>query len=91
MIAQNFSANPPSGFSKTVHYTAVASGWTDAPATFSTASVVNAAALQSRNSAYTGDITVSVSNFTTGGGDTLRMVGDTNYLGLVTVTVSAAN
>ena len=91
MIAQNFSANPPSGFSKTVHYTAVASGWTDAPATFSTASVANESALQSRNSAYTGDITVSVSNFTTGGGDTLRMVGDTNYLGLVTVTVSAAN
>ena len=91
MIAQNFSASPSSGFSKTVHYTAVASGWTDVPASFSTASANNGLALQSRNRAFTGNITVSVSNFSTGGGDTLRMVGDTNYLGLVTVTVSAAN
>jgi hypothetical protein len=91
MIAQNFAANPPSGFSKTVHYTATASGWTDIPATYSTAAVANPSAIQSRNSAYTGNITVSVSNFTTGGGDALRMVGDTSYLGLVTVTVAAAN
>ena len=91
MIAQNFSASPSSGFSKTVHYTAVASGWTDVPASFSTASTANSLALQSRDRAYTGNITVSVSNFSTGGGDTLRMVGDTSYLGLVTVTVSAAN
>ncbi len=91
MIAQNFAANPPTGFSKTVNYTATASGWTDVPATFSTAAATNPSAVQSRNSAYTGNITVSVSNFTTGGGDALRMVGDTSYLGLVTVTVAAAN
>jgi hypothetical protein len=91
MIAQNFNANPPPGFSKTVHYTATASGWTDVPATYATGSATNASASQTRNSAYTGNITVSVANFSTAGGDALRMVGDTSYLGLVTVTVSAAN
>jgi hypothetical protein len=91
MTAQNFTAAPPTGFSRTVNYTATASGWTDTAAAFTTGAATNAAATQSRSTAFTGNITVGVANFTTGGGNTLRMVADTNYQGLVTVTLAVAN
>ena len=42
-------------------------------------------------SAHSGDITVSLSNFATKGGNTLRLVGDPLYQGTVTVTLSAAS
>lgn len=89
--AQNFTATPPSGFSRRVHYAATASGWTTAPASYNTAAAANAAATQSRNSAFTGDITVAISDFSTDGGDTLRLVGDESYRGVVTVTLAAVN
>lgn len=89
--AQNFTANPPSGFSRRVHYAATASGWTATPATYNTAAAANSAATQSRNSAFTGDITVAISDFSTDGGETLRLVGDESYRGLVTVTLAAVN
>jgi hypothetical protein len=89
MVAQNFTAAPPAGFSRTVNYQATASGWTTTPATFSTAQTTNTAATQTRNTAFTGDITVSLSNFATGGGNTLRLVADNRYLGTVVVTLTA--
>ena len=89
--AQNFTATPPTGFSRRVHYSATASGWTTTPASFDTAAAANAAATQSRNSAFTGDITVAISNFSTDGGQTLRLVGDESYRGVVTVTLAAVN
>lgn len=89
--AQNYVAQPPNGFSRRVHYQATASGWTTTPATYNTAAASNAAATQSRASAFTGDITVAISNFSTDGGSTLRLVGDDDYQGVVTVTLAAVN
>jgi hypothetical protein len=91
MTAQNFTATPPAGFSRTVNFVAAASGWTEVPATFDTSVAVNTGATQSRNTAFTGDITVGLSDFATGGGDALRLVADTNYLGVVVVTLAAAD
>lgn len=90
MLAQNFTATPPAGFSRTVDYQATASGWTTTPAVFSTTQTTNSAATQSRTTAFTGDITVSLSDFTTGGGDALRLVADQTYRGTVIVTLTAA-
>lgn len=89
--AQNYVATPPSGFSRKVHYQATASGWTATPASYGTAAASNAAATQSRATAFTGDITVGISNFSTDGGATLRLVGDNSYRGVVTVTLAAVN
>lgn len=90
MVAQNFTATPPAGFSRTVNYQATASGWTTTPAVFATAQATNTAATQTRNTAFSGDITVSLENFTTGGGNLLRLVADNRYLGTVVVTLTAA-
>ncbi len=89
--AQNYVATPPGGFSRRVHYSATASGWTTTPASYNTAAASNAAATQSRASAFAGDITVAISNFSTDGGATLRLVGDNSYRGVVTVTLAAVN
>ncbi len=89
--AQNFTVAPPAGFSRRVHYLASASGWTTTPASYNTATAANAAATQSRDSAFTGDITVAISDFSTDGGETLRLVGDESYRGVVTVTLTAVN
>lgn len=91
MTAQGFTASPPTGFSRTVNYTATASGWTTTPASFTTGAASNAAATQSRTTAFTGDITVGIGGFATGGGSALRLVADTSYQGLVTVTLAVAN
>lgn len=91
MQAQSFTGTPPSGFASAVNYTATASGWTTTAASFQTASSSNPAATQTRSSAFTGDITVGVSAFATAGGASLRPVADNQYLGQVTVTLTAAN
>lgn len=91
MLAQNFTATPPAGYSRTVNYTATASGWTVTPASYATGALSNSAAVQQRDTAFTGDIVVGVSDFTTGGGSTLRLVADTNYLGTVTVTLAVVS
>ncbi|MGN6817660.1 MAG: hypothetical protein ACTHJR_03210 [Sphingomonas sp.] len=91
MTAQTFTATPPSGFSRTVNYTATAAGWTDTPASFATGAASNPAAVQTRATAFSGDITVSVGSFSTGGGATQRLVADTNYQGNVTVTLAVAS
>lgn len=89
--AQNSIVTPPTGFSRRVHYAATASGWTANPASYNTATASNSAATQSRGGAFTGDITVAISDFSTDGGDTLRLVGDESYRGVVTVTLAAVN
>ena len=89
--AQNYVSAAPNGFSRVVHYQASAAGWTAAPATFNTGSASNAAASQARSTAFTGDITVAISNFSTAGGASLRLVGDPSYRGVVTVTLAAVN
>jgi hypothetical protein len=91
MTAQNFTAAAPAGFSRSVDYTATASGWTTTPATFNTAAASNPAATQTRATAFSGPIMVGIAGFGTTGGNTLRMVADTQYRGLVTVTLTAVN
>lgn len=91
MEAQSYTAAPPDGFSRIVDYTATASGWTAAPASYMTGSATNPQATQLRNTAFGGDITVSVSAFQTNGGNDLRLVSDDAYRGIVTVTLLAVN
>lgn len=91
MAAQNFTAAPPAGFSRTVNYTATASGWTTTAATFATGAGTNPGATQTRPTAFSGDITVSIGTFGTNGGNALRLVSDTSYVGMVTVTLAVAN
>lgn len=91
LVAQNFTAGPPSGFSHSVDYTATASGWTVTPASYSTATASNTAATQTRPTAFTGDVSVAIAGFSTTGGNGLRLIADTNYRGLVTVTIAAVN
>jgi hypothetical protein len=91
LAAQNSTVAPPTGFSRQVDYVATASGWTTIPAAYNTATATNSAATQTRASAFTGDITVAISGFATSGGESLRLVADDNYRGLVTVTIAAVN
>lgn len=91
LVAQAFTTTPPTGFSKTVNFTATAAGWTPNPALFTTGAATNPNAVQTRNTGFTGDITVSIGSFTTGGGPTLRLVEDPLYQGSVVVTLAAAS
>ena len=91
IAAQTFTVAAPTGFARTVDYTATASGWTTTPASFGTAAATNPAATQPRATAFTGDITVGIGSFATTGGSGLRLVADTNYSGTVTVTLTASN
>lgn len=91
LAAQNSTVTPPTGFSRSIDYVATASGWTTTPAAYNTATAANSAATQTRISAFTGDITVAISGFATNGGNSLRLVADDNYRGLVTVTLAAVN
>ena len=91
LVAQAFTTTPPTGFSKTVNFTATAAGWTPNVASFTTGAGANPNAVQTRNTGFTGDITVSIGSFTTGGGQTLRLVEDPLYQGAVVVTLAAAS
>lgn len=91
LVAQAFTATPPAGFSKTVHFTATAAGWTPTAASFTTGAATNPAAVQTRETGFTGNITVSIGSFATGGGQTLRLVEDPLYQGAVVVTLAAAS
>jgi hypothetical protein len=91
LTAQNFTATPPAGFSRAVNYTATASGWTPNAATFATGTTSNPGAVQTRTTAFSGDITVGIGTFGTSGGNALRLVADNNYMGAVTVTLTVAN
>jgi hypothetical protein len=91
MMAQSFTGAPPAGFTNALDYTATASGWTPTAASYVTDAPSNPAATQSRGSAYSGPITVAVSNFAPVGGAALRLVADAAYQGTVTVTLSVAS
>jgi hypothetical protein len=91
MVAQASTGAPPAGFSRIVHFTATAAGWTPSPAVFTTGSVVNPQSVQTRETGFTGDIIVSIGDFTTDGGPTLRLVEDPLYQGAVVVTLAAAD
>jgi hypothetical protein len=90
MVAHSAGESSPAGFSASVDYSATASGWTTTPAVFSTGASSNPAASQQRPTAFTGNIVVSLSNFTTTGGDLLRLVSDPLYQGVVTITLTVA-
>lgn len=91
MTAQGFTATPPAGFSRSVDYTATASGWTTTPASFRTSAASNSSASQTRDTPFTGDIAVTIGDFATTGGSTLRLVADNVYRGTITVTITGAN
>jgi hypothetical protein len=91
LAAENFTATPPAGFSRAVNYTATATGWSPTPASFNTGAATNPNAVQNRNTAFTGDITVGIGSFSTAGGATQRLVADTSYSGQITVTLSAVD
>lgn len=91
MTAQSYAGAAPGGFSKAVDFTARAIGWTQAAAVYATGAASNTAARQTRDSAHSGDITVSLSDFATKGGAALRPVADPEYRGQVVVTLGVAD
>lgn len=91
LTAQNYTAAAPAGFARSVDYTATAAGWTPAPAVYATAASSNPAATQTRDTAFTGTISVALGSFATTGGATLRLVSDASYQGNVTVTLAVAD
>jgi len=91
LVAQASTGSPPAGFSDTVNFTATAEGWTPAPAVFTTGAGTNPNAVQTRETGFTGDIVVSIADFTTDGGATLRLIEDPLYQGAVVVTLAAAD
>lgn len=88
LSAQTQTQTPPTGFSRIVNFTATATGWSTTPAAFTTGAATNTAATQPRATPFASDLTVAIGSFGTAGGDTLRLVADTNYSGSVTVTLS---
>ncbi|MFL6862426.1 MAG: hypothetical protein ACJ8DZ_05445 [Allosphingosinicella sp.] len=91
MTARNATGVPAAGFSRTVNFTATASGWTSVAATFVTGAATHPGAVQTRATGFTGDIVVGIGAFETGGGNTLRLVADPRYEGSVTVTLAIAS
>ena len=91
LTSVNSIAVPPTGFSRTLNYTATASGWTLAasPASFTVGAAANASASQAVTSAITGPISVAISNIVPVGSDPF-LVADTSYLGTITVTIAIA-
>lgn len=91
MTAQSYTSAAPTGFSTGVDFTATASGWTETAAVYATGAATHPAASQTRDSAHGGDITVSLSDFATQGGSSLRPVADPEYRGQVVVTLGVAD
>lgn len=91
MTAQSFNGTPGAGLSDIVNYTATASGWTATAASYSTGGSSNPAASQIQPKPFSGDIVVSVSSFSTAGGNNLRLIADPLYQGTVTITLTVAN
>lgn len=89
MTAQNFTATPPTGFSRGVNFVATASGWTPTAASFDTSVTgAQAPATQTQVQPNATTITLAVGTFATDGGTTLRPVADTSYQGSVTLTLT---
>jgi hypothetical protein len=91
MLAQSFTGTPPSGFTDAIDYTATASGWTTVPASYSTEAANNPTASQTRDTPFTGPITVSIGGFAPVGGAGQRVVADPAYVGEVIVTLAVAS
>jgi hypothetical protein len=91
IAAQTITSTPAGGYSNEIDFTATASGWTEAPASFSTATGATAQSSQTRGDAFSGDIVVDIGTFSTSGGNALRLVADPVYQGSVTVTLTIAN
>lgn len=91
MTARNSPSTAPAGFSRAVNYVATASGWTETAATFDTAAASNPNASQTQPQPFSGDVTVGIDGFSTEGGNSLRLVADTEYRGEVIVTLTAAD
>ena len=89
--AQTLTGTPSGGYSNEIDFTATASGWTQAPASFSTATGATAQSSQTRGDAFSGDIVLDIGTFSTSGGSALRLVADPVYQGSVTVTLTIAN
>jgi hypothetical protein len=89
--AQTLTGAPPSGYSDEVDFTATASGWTTSPAVFATGSGANPQSAQTRGTPFSGNIVVSIDDFETAGGSTLRMLADPVYRGSITLTLTTTN
>jgi hypothetical protein len=89
--AQTLTGAPPNGYSDEVDFTATASGWTTSAAVFATGSGANPQATQTRGTPFSGDIIVSIDDFETAGGSTLRMLADPIYRGSITLTLTTTN
>jgi hypothetical protein len=87
LAAVNFTATPPAGFSRTLNYTATASGFSALPASFTTGAATNANATRATGGPITGPITIAVSAVTPVGADPF-LVADTSYQGIVTITLA---
>jgi hypothetical protein len=88
LTATGFTGAPPSGFTSTVDFTANASGWSTAPASFTTGAASNAGATQSASSATAGAISIGIGSFAARGGAGLRPVAATAYSGQVVLTLA---
>jgi hypothetical protein len=87
LSAVNFTATPPAGFSRSLNYTATASGFSALPASFTTGASTNTNATRATGGAITGPITIAVSAVTPVGADPF-LVADTSYQGIVTITLA---
>ena len=87
LTAQNSTGTLPGGFSRTLNYTATASGFSALPATFVTGSTPNSTATRNVTGPLTAPITVTVSAVTPVG-DNPFLVADSSYRGTVTVTLA---
>jgi hypothetical protein len=87
LSAVNFTATPPTGFSRSLNYTATASGFSALPASFTTGAATNASATRVTGGPITGPITIAVSAVTPVGANPF-LVADTSYQGIVTITLA---
>lgn len=87
LAAVNFLATPPEGFSRSLNYTATASGFSALPASFTTGAPTNTNATRATGGPVTGPITIAVSAVTPVGANPF-LVADTSYQGIVTITLA---
>jgi hypothetical protein len=87
LSAVNFTATPPTGFSRSLNYTATASGFSALPASFTTGAATNTSATRATGGPITGPITIAVSAVTPVGANPF-LVADTSYQGIVTITLA---
>jgi hypothetical protein len=87
LSAVNFTATPPTGFSRSLNYTATASGFSALPASFTTGAATNTGATRVTGGPITGPITIAVSAVTPVGANPF-LVADTSYQGIVTITLA---